>query len=64
LENFLQGGCYDVKAVKVKLVKVMFSGLKNEFDHFDLDQNDRVITISPSASAQECSLRRAGTKEW
>ena len=42
MENFLQGGCYDVKAVKVKLVKVMFSGLKNEFDHFDFDRNERV----------------------
>ena len=41
MENFLQDGCYDVKAVKVKLVKVMFSGLKNEFDHFDLDRNER-----------------------
>ena len=30
-----------VKLVKVKLVKVMFWGLKNEFDHFDLDRNDR-----------------------
>ncbi len=34
-----------VKLVKVKLVKVMFKGLKNEFDNFDFDQNDRFTAL-------------------
>ena len=34
-----------VKVVKVKVVKVMFSGLENEFDHFDFDRNDCVTAL-------------------
>ena len=29
----------------VKLVKVMFTGLKNEFDNFDFDQNDSITAL-------------------
>ena len=31
--------------VKVKVVKVMFWGLKNEFDQFGFDRDDRVAGL-------------------
>ena len=46
-----------VKVVKVKLVKVMFSGLKNEFDFFDFDQDDSVTALQCYSS--EWALRVA-----
>jgi hypothetical protein len=43
--------------VNVKLVKVMFSGLKNEFDFFDFDQDDSVTALQCYSS--EWALRVA-----
>ena len=48
---------HGVKVVKVKLVKVMYTGLKNEFDFFDFDQGDRVTALQCYSS--EWALRVA-----
>jgi hypothetical protein len=44
---------HGVKVVKVKLVKVMFSVLKNEFDHFDFDRKNKNVILKTNII---CSL--------
>jgi len=49
---------HGVKVVKVKLVKVMFPGLKNEFDFFDFDQETALQRYSVTVQNGRCALQR------